>query len=99
MFVISGNTAKEEYFHAYHLEGISRWNQDRARTWAGAETALRCYTPLLMEAVDEQAQKLVAKHLPELAMKGRVRDPEAVAHNIAVPKLREYTGKFCFTIF
>ncbi|XP_044023334.1 uncharacterized protein LOC122862134 isoform X2 [Siniperca chuatsi] len=42
---IPGTTARECYFQIYLLEGLTRWNQDRAQAAAGgASTGTKCYS-------------------------------------------------------
>lgn len=63
---ISGNSANDRLFQAYLLEGISRWNEDRAMTASTAcanptiqPKAPSSYSGKLKEAINTLSRKVL----------------------------------------
>ncbi|XP_077101858.1 uncharacterized protein LOC143753439 isoform X1 [Siphateles boraxobius] len=62
---IPGTSANLENFQAYLLEGLERWNEDRAAAAAAATvmdegpSSLRCYSASLQHSLNELSQRLL----------------------------------------
>ncbi|XP_071245917.1 uncharacterized protein [Salvelinus alpinus] len=59
---IPGTSASAEHFQAYLLEGLVRWNEDRAEAAAeggGQKQTLHCYDGVAQHAINELSQKLL----------------------------------------
>ncbi|XP_067280900.1 uncharacterized protein [Pseudorasbora parva] len=58
---IPGTSANLENFQAYLLEGLERWNEDRAAAAAthGAPPMLRCYSGSFQHSLNELSQRLL----------------------------------------
>ncbi|XP_056120631.1 uncharacterized protein LOC130097715 [Rhinichthys klamathensis goyatoka] len=61
---IPGTSANLENFQAYLLEGLERWNEDRAAAAAAtvtdeAPSSLRCYSASLQHSLSELSQRLL----------------------------------------
>ncbi len=86
-FFFSGTSANLENFQAYLLEGLERWNEDRAAAAASInkpQSSLRCYSASLQHSLNELSQHLLGSSL--------VQD---------YSKPREYTGMclYCHALF
>ncbi|XP_055750777.1 uncharacterized protein LOC129831422 [Salvelinus fontinalis] len=64
---IPGTSACAEHFQAYLLEGLVRWNEDRAEAAAegggGQKQTLHCYDGVAQHAINELSQKLLGRSL------------------------------------
>ena len=66
LFLILGNSANSLNFQIYLLEGLLRWNQDRAAAavaGGGGGSTLRTYTGELVYSVNENYNKLYGRKL------------------------------------
>lgn len=64
LFLFPGNSANSLNFQIYLLEGLLRWNQDRAAAAvAGGGSTLRTYTGELVYSVNENYNKLYGRKL------------------------------------
>ncbi|XP_051954038.1 uncharacterized protein LOC127623665 [Xyrauchen texanus] len=70
---IPGTSANLENFQAYLLEGLERWNEDRAAAAFGhkAPSSLRCYSASLQHSLNELSQCLLGKTLVQDSSKPR----------------------------
>ncbi|RXN28818.1 hypothetical protein ROHU_018996 [Labeo rohita] len=75
---IPGTSANLENFQAYLLEGLERWNEDRAAAAVTQETLprLRCYSASLQHSLNDISQRLLGHSL---------------VHDYSKP--RQYTGE------
>ena len=57
---LEGQSASDMHFQAYLLEGLARWNQDRAEaSVSSSATVLRCYNQSLLNAVNALGEKVM----------------------------------------
>lgn len=58
----TGTSANAEHFQAFLLEGLSRWNEDRAAAAAVDPSAqvLRCYSGHLQHSLNQLSQQLLS---------------------------------------
>jgi hypothetical protein len=72
MLFISGTSASDMHFQAYLLEGLSRWNADRAASAVSdIPTGPQSYNALQSEALNDLSQRVFGKKLcPETKPKG-----------------------------
>ena len=88
----TGSSANAQHFHAFHIEGIARWNLDRAKAWAPPSSHLRCYSTSLTQDVDQQAQRLLGKGLQDLVSSGDEQP------NVVLRQPEAYTGIYDMTL-
>ncbi|KAL6475706.1 hypothetical protein MHYP_G00167460 [Metynnis hypsauchen] len=63
---IPGTSTNAENFQAYLLDGLARWNEDRAASAVDqAEQALRCYSGQLQHNLNQLSQQLLNRKLVE----------------------------------
>lgn len=90
MHCISGTSASDVHYQAYLLEGLYRWNQDRASQAVEAEAPLcHTYSGLLRHAVNQLAQTVLGSPLDPAFQHPRVHTGEL----IGVEYLYSQTGK------
>ena len=59
----AGTQASDMHFQAYLLDGLARWNEDRARAAANSKTSQSSYSGLLCHAVNELSSCVLKKKL------------------------------------
>ena len=65
--IFSGTSANAENFQMYVLEGIARWNVDRAldkQMSVATRNQSLCYNHLFINTVSKQSEELLEKSLP-----------------------------------
>ncbi|XP_049326002.1 uncharacterized protein LOC103025680 [Astyanax mexicanus] len=62
---IPGTSANAENFQAYLLEGLVRWNEDRAAAIDRVEPVLRCYSGQMQHSLNQLSQQLLGRSLVE----------------------------------
>ncbi|XP_066522256.1 uncharacterized protein [Hoplias malabaricus] len=63
---IPGSSANAENFQAYLLEGLVRWNEDRASSAVNrSEQVLRCYTGHMQHALNQLSEEMLGCKLVE----------------------------------
>ena len=90
----TGTSANAENFQAYLLEGLVRWNEDRAAAVADqAGQVLRCYSGHLQHSLNELSQQLLGRKLVEDCTK-----PGEYTGTSFCPSLhvRDHASMLCF---
>ena len=67
LLLVTGTSASALHFQVYLLEGLARWNEDRARAAVedGDRTTLRCYSARLQHGFDRLTQEFLGQTLVE----------------------------------
>ena len=63
--ILSGTTSSDAHFQAYLMDGLSRWNEDRARQSAGSTAPPDGYSGLLRHCVNDLSQDVLQTRLLE----------------------------------
>ncbi|KAL2080702.1 hypothetical protein ACEWY4_024495 [Coilia grayii] len=87
---IPGDSASDHHFQGFLLEGLARWNEDRAASMAeGGRNLLRSYSGPLQHSLDQLSQRVLGESL----VKDYTRPREYTGELIGIEYLYSQTGR------